>query len=98
NNKGPHSGDTNQHIAHEILPWESISQSRPEFWLFVTMNASGFGLRAMGGCKPRQVWKEATVVAYPVCRGLPGAWRNPHVSGHRAQISSPNVRRFAEPG
>ncbi len=40
---------------------------------FVTMKLSGFGLRAMGGCKPRQIWKEATVVAYPVCRGLPGA-------------------------
>ena len=42
------------------------------------MKLSGSGLRATGGCKPRQVRKGATVVAYPVCRGSPGAWRASH--------------------
>src|SRR5689334_14980478 len=48
---------------------------------------SGLGLRATGGCKPRQVRKEATVAVRFVCRGLPGAWHLPHslhVPGHRA--------------
>ena len=36
---------------------------------------SGLGLRAMGGRKPRQVRKEATVAVRLVCRGSPGAWR-----------------------
>ena len=35
---------------------------------------SGLGLRATGGCKPRQVRKEATVAVRFVCRGSPGAW------------------------
>ena len=38
---------------------------------------SGLGLRAMGGRKPRQVRKEATVAVRFVCRGLPGAWHLP---------------------
>src|ERR1035437_1270716 len=38
---------------------------------------SGLGLRAAGGCKPRQVRKEATVAVRFVCRGSPGAWQLP---------------------
>ena len=38
---------------------------------------SGLGLRAAGGCKPRQVRKEATVAVRFVCRGSPGAWHLP---------------------
>ncbi len=65
----------------------------------------------MGGCKPRQVWKEATVVALPrvprITRSLAylnrahrerPAVRSAHVSGHRAKIPSAVVRRCAEPG
>ena len=53
----------------------SASKSSPPARTCYDEYLSGLGLRATGGCKPRQVRKEATVAVRFVCRGLPGAWQ-----------------------